>query len=376
MRTALKSRLFGILRAAGVNALVRDTEWRRERLAILCYHGVSIADEHEAWPALYTTPALLRRRLQHLRDEGYRVLSLEEGLHRLGDGTLPRRSVVLTFDDGTRDFARVVVPLLREFGVPATVYPTTYYADRGQPIFDVALVYVLWRGRQTRVDWAEFTGGTSRGRPSAAGHAAVAAAIRGRAITAGLDADAKDRLLRRIAERVGVDYNALVAAGLFQAMRAEELRVLPRALVDVQLHTHRHRVPASASLLAREVADNRAFLLRAGVGSSGAHFCYPNGDATAAAAERLRGLGIHSGTTCTPGLAAPTNDLLRLPRFVDHSRVSDATFAAWVSGVAELVPRARVYRARARRASGQPAANAGAARAVTGPSSSCGAGNP
>lgn len=354
MRSAFKAGLFGTFRKAGLAVAVRNSAWRRRRLAILCYHGISMADEHEALPALFVTPALLRRRLEHLREGGYRVLALDDAVRRLARGTLPPRGVVLTFDDGTRDFAREAVPLLHEFGVPATVYPTTYYADRGQPIFDIALVYVLWRGRWAEADLLEFTGGV---RPSGAStssrHIFAALAIRAHAIDGGLGADAKDELLRRVAARVGVDYDAVVATELFQAMSVEELRALPRGLIDVQLHTHRHRVPDDPALFDREIADNRAFFTHAGVESSGVHFCYPNGDTTPMTAARLRRLGMHSAVTCRPGLARPGVDPMRLPRFVDHGAAGDATFEAWVSGAAEFIPRRRRYRAAAE---GTPAA--------------------
>src|SRR2546426_5909134 len=103
-------------RAVGGLKWVAASGWRRQRLLILCYHGVSLQDEHEWDPKLFVTPAFLRRRFEILRDGGYAVLPLDEALTRCANGTLPPRSVVLTFDDGLSDFARVVAPMLAEFG--------------------------------------------------------------------------------------------------------------------------------------------------------------------------------------------------------------------------------------------------------------------
>src|SRR4029077_19879262 len=103
------------------------------------------SDEHEWNEELYIPPVLLRRRLRHLRARGYNILPLAEACDRLGKGTLPPRSVALTFDDGAVDFASRALPILREFDVPATVYLTTYYSDARLPVFDVVLSYVLWR---------------------------------------------------------------------------------------------------------------------------------------------------------------------------------------------------------------------------------------
>src|SRR5262245_37310961 len=85
---------------AGIHAVggfgwVADSGWRGERLLVLCYHGVSLQDEHEWDPELFVTPAFLRRRFEILRDGGYTVLPLGEAIERCADGTLPARSVAL-----------------------------------------------------------------------------------------------------------------------------------------------------------------------------------------------------------------------------------------------------------------------------------------
>lgn len=92
--------------------------------------------------------AVFERQLAHLR-EHHRVVSLDEAVVELatsrhgwadanvvasGDTTVPelRRPVVITFDDGTRDFTDVVVPALVRHDVPATLYAATRFIDTGE----------------------------------------------------------------------------------------------------------------------------------------------------------------------------------------------------------------------------------------------------
>ena len=45
----LRAAKLAALRAArrmGAYALLRGSQWRAQRLLILCYHGISLADEH------------------------------------------------------------------------------------------------------------------------------------------------------------------------------------------------------------------------------------------------------------------------------------------------------------------------------------------
>ena len=144
-----KAKLWVLERAerAGLFRIARDSQWRARRLLILAYHGISLGDEHEWSPELYVQPEGLRARFEVIRDQGYQVLPLRDALARLQNGTLPPKAIALTFDDGTRDFIQAGLPLLREFGYPATVYVTTYYAEKQVPVFRMACRYLLWVGR-------------------------------------------------------------------------------------------------------------------------------------------------------------------------------------------------------------------------------------
>ena len=62
-----------------------------------------------------------------------RAISLDDALTRLhGDPPMEHDPIVVTFDDGTADFADVAVPILVRYGVPATLYVATDFVDRGR----------------------------------------------------------------------------------------------------------------------------------------------------------------------------------------------------------------------------------------------------
>jgi peptidoglycan/xylan/chitin deacetylase (PgdA/CDA1 family) len=98
------------------------------RLPVLMYHGVSdeLDDTVSPYYRTVTSPDIFAEQMTLLRHAGYEALSLREGLERLRlkkTGKL----VVITFDDGFRDFHTHAFPALRRQGFGATVFlPTAF----------------------------------------------------------------------------------------------------------------------------------------------------------------------------------------------------------------------------------------------------------
>lgn len=120
------------------------------------YH--SISDDPESVLSPYyrtvTPPRMFAEQMALLRAGGYRVVTLSEGLAML-TGQAPRTEgpahcakghphpsaanlIVLTFDDGFRDFFINAFPILQRHGFSATVYlPTAYIGDNRSVISNV-----------------------------------------------------------------------------------------------------------------------------------------------------------------------------------------------------------------------------------------------
>src|SRR5712691_8279122 len=152
-QAALKS-----LKSAGVSTLVQNSRWRRERLLILAYHGVSIDDEHLWNPSMSMPSEVFRKRLELLKKLGCAVLPLAEAITRMYRNDLPDRSVAITFDDGNSDFHQRAFPVLKEFGFPVTLYLTTFYSQFNRPVFGIFCEYLLWKGRSETLDLKKITG--------------------------------------------------------------------------------------------------------------------------------------------------------------------------------------------------------------------------
>lgn len=106
-------------------------------MIVLAYHRVG---RRTPSPVDIST-SMFRRQLAHLAATAS-VVTLDAGIDSMHDlAHVSPFPTVLTFDDGTADFVDVVLPLLVEYSIPATLYVSTAFVDgrlrypaNGEPI--------------------------------------------------------------------------------------------------------------------------------------------------------------------------------------------------------------------------------------------------
>lgn len=92
-------------------------------IKVLMYHRVSVDKKRRPDYAWSITQAQLSRHLELLQRWGYTCISFEDhSLSLKGDLMLPKKPVILTFDDGYEEVYKFAMPVLKEFGVRATIF--------------------------------------------------------------------------------------------------------------------------------------------------------------------------------------------------------------------------------------------------------------
>jgi peptidoglycan/xylan/chitin deacetylase (PgdA/CDA1 family) len=331
------------MRVTGTFRSIRDSRWRGRRLLILGYHGVALEDEHEWDAALYISQPRLESQLLALRSAGCTVLPLQEALDAIEDGSLPPRSVAITFDDGNHDFHERAFPILQSFGLPVTVYLTTYYCDYEAPVFKAMCNYLLWKARDRTVALPDVTGShESCDLRTADARMRIMAGLNQLAEREHYTGADKQRMVERLAAALRIDFGRLMARRILQVMRPSSVQQLAAAGVDFQLHTHRHRAPVHRGLFMNEIEENRTRIQQL-TGKRPSHFCYPSGNYRAEFVTWLEEEQVASAATCDPGLANAKSHRLLLPRFMVGEGVSPLVFEAWLTGAADWLPRRRTY---------------------------------
>lgn len=337
LREMKKAALAGLKRL-GAFDLLQGSGWRRRRLLILCYHGISLDDEHHWNPGLYMRGEDFDARLQFLAEGGFVVLPLGEAVSRLYRHDLPPASVVITVDDGHYDFYEQGYPRLAKYGYPATVYLSTFYTTFNRPIFDGFCSYLLWKARHSNVSVHKQIG---LERPfdlrNESGRSGAWRAIKQFAVRERLKADDKDQVLRSLAEHLQIDYGNLVARRILHNLNPAEVSRLANDGISFQLHTHRHRTPRDRDLFSREIRDNRARILEM-TGVNPTHFCYPSGVHVPEFLPWLAEEGVVSATTCDRGLNSSRTNALLLSRILDHSGLQPIELQGWLTGCSAWLP--------------------------------------
>jgi peptidoglycan/xylan/chitin deacetylase (PgdA/CDA1 family) len=102
-------------------------------MPILMYHSISDGPEHARNPYYWTRtkPAIFAEQMAFLHAQGYQAVTLKTGMDRLrAEIAEQTKTVVLTFDDGFRDFHTTAHTILCQYNFKATMFlPTAFIGE-------------------------------------------------------------------------------------------------------------------------------------------------------------------------------------------------------------------------------------------------------
>jgi peptidoglycan/xylan/chitin deacetylase (PgdA/CDA1 family) len=121
----------------GQEVVIPKSEWNPAAVSpagyqlvpVLVYHGLA----PQARGRLVLAAHTFAEQMRYLNAHGYRVIRLRDFVEFVAlRRQLPRRSVVLTFDDGYKSFLLYAYPILKALQFPATLFVYTDYVGSGR----------------------------------------------------------------------------------------------------------------------------------------------------------------------------------------------------------------------------------------------------
>jgi peptidoglycan/xylan/chitin deacetylase (PgdA/CDA1 family) len=109
---------------------------RELHIPILMYHAVREgSSDPRPYYEINVAPQVFAYQMRQLRDLGYRAVTIAQALDAIRQGAIGQKLVVITFDDGYRDFYESAAPILEECEFAATVFLMPGYMGEGAPRF-------------------------------------------------------------------------------------------------------------------------------------------------------------------------------------------------------------------------------------------------
>ncbi|MDI5934164.1 polysaccharide deacetylase family protein [Halomonas kalidii] len=266
----------------GLSALGRGL--RRHEGATILY-GHRFSDDDEGY-LKGLRPAWFDAQLAYLTRH-YEVIPLATLVRCLEQGReVPRRSVVLTLDDGFRDNLEQAFPVLERYRVPATLFVVTRSLTEGELPWSQRLGVLFQRTRVPEVSHAllgecPWPLADDRQRRVAYQHVKAAIAPRRR--------EERDGVIELLANRLDVE------PPRDRMLNWQDARLLQAGGVEIGGHGYSHALlgRVTPSEACREIARCKVDLENF-LGLKTPAFCLPGGSFTSAVIERVRQSGFRS----------------------------------------------------------------------------------
>jgi len=95
------------------------------KIPVLMYHNIAAVPTKgsASYRGLFVSPSMFKQQMKYLKDNGYKTLTPTEFVEILKSGKNPKqKSVLITFDDGSRGQYLYAYPVLKKYKMTATFY--------------------------------------------------------------------------------------------------------------------------------------------------------------------------------------------------------------------------------------------------------------
>ncbi len=258
------------LRVSGVHRLA--LRWRRGNPLILMYHGVTRQPQrglqnregkHVGYDRFVAQLQFLKRHCE--------VVPLKTLIEGVLGGTIGRKAVAITFDDGYENNLTCAAPVLRSMGLPATFFVATGYIDVRRWMWVDKLEFALDQTTKSRLTFSGLGEVPLEDKQWALGTLKRFAKQQP-------ESD-HQRFLSQLDEQCGAPVGE--PNGDYRFMSWDQVRQLTVAGFEVGAHTVNHPILSRVDLAQseREILGSRD-AIRQQIGACSEVFCYPNGKST------------------------------------------------------------------------------------------------
>lgn len=320
---------------------------KKNQLIIIAYHGIALEDQHVFNNKLFIRSETFEKRMKYLKNENFNILSLDNALKKLKNKSLPHNAVVITFDDGWHS-TLLAHKILKNYCFEYTIYISSYYAMKNISVLNVMLKYIIWKSSidDNKIDLKLL-------KNAGLNEIFLNNNVDDKKIIYSLILDhfnslgtttAKLHFVKDVSKLLNISFDEIDNKKLFKLLSISDIEyILTEGGVDIQLHTHRHKIEVgNEEQIKKEILDNLKCLQKF-IGNKPIHFCYPSGVYSNKCWFALKCCGVTSATTCTPGFVNKNTNIYYLPRFLDGENIHQVNYEAEVCGFSDSVRKIKSF---------------------------------
>lgn len=320
---ALKRTVAGFLSVSGLLSVAERVRMA-DRAPVFMYHRILSRKERNTGyvqPGMFVSTDSFRKQISYLSRK-FRIVPFEELVERVSGGKSIGGMCAITFDDGWRDNYTEAFPVLKELGVPATIFLATGFMGSNRMFWPEEICH-MYGGNQTfavpenapyllRRFCQEIT--TFEQDDREAFLEGVIALLKGY-----MPSERQEILayLRTLHEST---------SDTRQMLNWDEIRTMhDSGLIRFGAHTVNHELldQVALSQAREEIAASRLHIEKC-LGRKVGVFAYPNGNYNNEIQDILAEHGFHAAVTTRRGYLDSKKSLMEVPRIAMHEDVSSS----------------------------------------------------
>jgi peptidoglycan/xylan/chitin deacetylase (PgdA/CDA1 family) len=293
----------------------------RDSAAVLMYHAVTPnALDVPDW--CFLEERRFREQMQYLKDH-CQVVRLRE-VPTVLEAASARPLVALTFDDGFHDNYRVAFPILRELGLPATIFLATDFVGSDDTPWFCRINGALARTQLQELEWEGHRYDLSSRRARVAANALLQSRMKGHR-----HRDLLERTASLVSALGDHPSRGIPPGSEYRMLAPEEIREMARTgLVDFGAHTRSHAILSGLTQSERreEILGSLAAVERF-TGAPCELFAYPNGRPSDYGPCDVAALGASGIAVAVTTVAGPNNHAVPALEMRRYGIGADTTLA-------------------------------------------------
>lgn len=308
------------------------------------YHGFTDKENYQGIEndqGMHINVKEFRLQVEYLKKH-YNIISLDVLIeHYISGREIPYNSVVITIDDGYKSSYILAYPILKEFGIPATIFLPTDFIDKKNLFWIDRIEYAINKTKSNsfnlRIDKDVLSFNLHDDDSKRTCYRKIYPKLK--SISEELREEIVENLERDLEQKLSIDEDL---PEIYRPLEWHEvLEMLKSGIISIGSHTCSHAIltKCNPENIKRELLLSRQ-LIGKKTGSYCRLFCYPCGsvkDFNHYTKSCLKELGYLCGLTTVPGMNDKNSDVFQLKRLGVDGRGDFILFIMTLSGIVEFL---------------------------------------